>query len=272
MANHVKAITTITKIYEKDIVSPNIAIGREINREEMRDIENLHQKSVQEAYDKGDIYMNEYEHKDTYFKTRLDINDEDRNVDEYKFSTCLDIEGVMPEVKTECVSFEITKTERYGVSFDIAYLTEEERDKKVDELMNHLHDRYIDCDGDIEELDYIDGSCEMDVDEVSNEYYSGGEDHVNDFEEEFGNDSVLKRRKEIDCFILDRNTSNYIQTILMHKEMHSYSEYIVETKNHIILLGSKGDYEYLLDHMKEIIKIEECGNFNRFLIIFKQFY
>lgn len=271
MSNYVKAVTTITKIYEKKVESPNIAVGRELTREEMLNIENTQHNIVKENYEKGDIYINEYEHKDTYFNTKLDIDDEERNTDEYKSSLNIEIEGNMPEVKTECVSFEITRTERYGVSFDIAYLDNEERDKKVNELMDHLHDRYIDSDGDLEELDYVDGSCEMDVDEVDNEYYSDGSSSVIDFEEEFGEDSILSRRSEIDCYILNKN-QNYIQTILTHKEMHGYSEYILETKECVILLSSKKDYEYLLDNLDNIIKIVDTDNFNKFLIIFKQFY
>lgn len=262
-----KTKTIIREIVEKEVYSPEIIVQGFLSEDEMNEIKNTHCKIVKQEYDNC-CHLNGYQKKETQFFTSLD----ETPIDTIKPNVINDLEAIDKKINKEVVSFQVTKIETYGASFNISYLNKEEKKQKIEELQSKLEDRYVYSDGDMEkELEYLD-ECDVEVDVVENKNYNEiGDTISNNFEKEFGKESIYERRESVSCYILDRN-KNYIKDIISNKKMEDYSEFIIETQSNIILLKSKKDYDTVMQNKNSIIEIQEDSDFNKFLIIFEQLY
>lgn len=269
---NLNVITTIQEIYEKEVKSPNITNINKISIEDSAIIERVYDQEVRDKYKKGEITLHKYDFKEVNFNTRLDIKS-DTDIGDKVISGVKDIEGNKPEVKERTVNVMVTKTEYYGGSVTIKYLTEEEKEKKIEEIEEKFMDRYCYSDYDLDdELQYLD-KCEVDVDVVRDDYYDDVADIVcENYEEEFGDESLEERRDSIYVYIVSKK-ENYLRKVVHNPNMIPYAEYIFETENTVILIESQIDFNLLNKYYNNILSIEKEGEEEGFFkIIFNNFY
>lgn len=269
---NLNVITTIQEIYEKEIKSPSITnVKPTMSIEDGIVVERTFEDQVKEKYRNGEISLQKYDFKEVNFNTRLNIESSEE-VKNKVITNLPDIEGNKPEVQEHTVNIMVTKTEYYGGSITIKYLTEEEKETKIAEIEEKFSDRYVYSDYDIEkELQYLD-NCEVDIDVVKEDYYDDVSDIVcYNYDDEFGDESIEERREVIYVYIVSKK-ENYIKKVIQNPKMIPYAEYIFETENTLILLESKGDFNTLKENYTDILSIEESNEEGFFKIIFNKFY
>lgn len=271
---NLNVITTIQEVYEKEVKSSNITnINPKMSIEDAVVIEREYEEQVKEKYRRGDISLQEYDFKETKFVTRLDINSDIEGEDKVVCTDLPDLKGECPEVGEYIVNVMVTKTEYYGGSVTIKYLTEEEKEQKISEIEQQFLDRYYYSDYDIEnELQYLD-KCEVDVDLMKDDYYDDVTEIVcDDYESEFGDESLEERREVIYAYIVSKK-ENYIKKVVQNPKMTPYAEYIFETENTLILLDSKRAFDMLNKNFSNILFIQADNSEEGFFkIVFDKFF